>query len=292
MIRHAFIAFILTSNHQCIPVVSMTTSTNRLSLLVSLLIITPCDAQYSFHDFWAQWGSLLRYLVALFFAILGLHLVLYAHMATYSLMKTYMKHGKRIKGDVLDCTPIDKSRNQITVLYDAVVPKYEDPRLQFRHPDAAGTVKRFMRRFDTCLLYQRGSVIDIVLLPGLPKSGLLLEVVEMIQTQHSHLKTVLLLVPGSCLICFTLFMAVATIQENFDEEHQRHGYIVLVAFTAVISLLSRIIVGGRWEQVKNRRFLSAVATKTATASNRKEDPLLPLVVVQGYDVLVMEGVVA
>lgn len=251
------------------------------SLIAFLLLLTPCNA--NIEEIWSQWGSLVRYLISLFLFIFGLHLLLYGHLATYALMKFYKQHGDPVNGDVLDCTPIKPDRYQITVLYTALVPKFKDSRRMFRNPDTS-VPQRLMRRFDTSVAYQRGNVVTLLLLPGVPTSGLLVELVDHILAQHSHLRTILFLVPGFCLIGILLWMALATIQ------NQPYGYVVLVLSVGIMVLVSRIFVGGRWETEKKRRFLSAVVTKTVSPpATGAKDPLLPtshdtLVVVPGYDV--------
>jgi hypothetical protein len=260
-----------------------------LFITILLLQFTSCHAKGN--DVWTQWLPLAQFLLAFLFVSLGLHLLLYSHLATHSLMKVYLQHGDKIAGNVLDCTPsIHNNQYEITVLYHAVLPKYKsNPRLAFRHLDAPGTIKRFMRRYHTNQAYSRGMIVDVLLLPGIPSSGLLLELVETIRQQHSHCRTILILVPGLCLIGLILWMAILFIIE--ESYNQRNRYIlVLVLGLGFSVLLSNMIAGGRWEQEKVRRFYSSIPTTCHNQQNK--DPLIPkeaLLVVQGYTVIVKEG---
>ena len=233
---------------------------------------------------------LARFLLAFFFVSLGLHLLLFSHLATYSLMKVYLQRGQTIIGNVLDCTPSTFNYPyETTVLYHAVLPKYTpNSRLAFRHVDAPGTVKRFMRRYHTTQVYSRGMIVDVLILPGIPTSGLLLEVVETIHQQHSHCRTILILVPGLCLIAVILWMAILfTIEESYNQQDKY--IIVLVLGLGLSLLLSNMIAGGRWEQEKIRRFHSAIPITCHNQTNK--DPLLSkevLLVVPGYNVPVKE----
>jgi hypothetical protein len=241
---------------------------------------------------WEQWVGLARYIIAFLFTVLGLQFLLYSHISTYTLVKTYRDHGLLISGDVLSCDESTKASNkwEVAVLYVASAHKYEeDPRNRFRYPNAVCD-KRFLRRFETDHPIPRGTKVEVLLRKGVARSGLLKETVERNLQSHSHLRTVLLLVPGLLLLGFILWLAVEEVK-GFDDEDSTLAWIILGIALFVIVLVSTIWADGRFAKEKRRRFESAVpmATKPSQQPNKgKSQPLLHLndglPIVQGRDV--------
>jgi hypothetical protein len=165
-------------------------------------------------DGWMGWSSLCTATVTA-----GLHMLLYSHIATRSLLRAYIQKAVSTSGDVLSCEEINPDLFDVAVLYKAPVSKYDDAsrsaynnRQQFRYPDQL-VEKRFLRRFQLEYPLQRGTVVRILRFPGRPKSGMLQEVVQDKLAQHSNCRTVLILVPGLLLWTLIVWLAVHTIQK-------------------------------------------------------------------------------
>jgi hypothetical protein len=119
-----------------------------------------------------DWFDLIRYLMGLAFLIFGIFFVLYSVIATYSMLRCYNKTGRIVTGEVLPCTdvPGHVKKFEIEVLYSADTPQFKDSRNKFRYPDAMET-KEYLRRFQTDLKTPRGSMIELITLPGIPTSA-------------------------------------------------------------------------------------------------------------------------
>jgi hypothetical protein len=254
----------------------------------------------------SEWMGLVKPLLAAFFVTVGLHMLLYSHTATRSLLKAYMQKAIVTTGDVLSCEEINPDLFDIAVLYKAPVSKYDgsrsahNNRQQFRYPDQL-VEKRFLRRFQLEYPLHRGTVVRILRFPGRPKSGMLQEVVQDKLAQHSNCRTVLILVPGLLLWTLIVWLAVQTIQASMEDRQEDIACAVLVLSLAVFVLGSRMVSDSRFQSDRTKRYESAVPMVTKPEEtlgsgkteallnqypynqNDMTEPVLP--VVQGTDVV-------
>jgi hypothetical protein len=292
-----------------------TESTSLLFLLLCICVqLQDSVAEGDDDDKWidSEWMGLVRYLLAAFFVTVGLHLLLYSHMTTRSLLQAYMHMDKAVcvPGDVLSCEEISQNPGKfdVAVLYKAPVQKYSggarsvtNNRRQFRNPDRIEE-KRFLRRFQLQHPIARGTVVPILRFPGRPKSGMLLEVVQDMLAQHSVCRTVLILVPGLLLLTVIVWLAVQTIQDNMEDERQTIvAYFVLGVSLGVFMLGSKMYCDAKFQKERSKRFESAVPMVNKPEESRgnagKSEALLnesqysyhennmtgPVVVAQGTD---------
>lgn len=251
----------------------------QYALLCLFILVTDVSAEGNDFDMaegWAEWGGLVQYLIALAFVSVGLEFLLYSHLGTYALMKRYQKVAAVVPGQVLSCEP-KILMYEVAVLYTTKAHKHEDiPRLKFRYPNAFEE-RRFLRRLETKHQLARGSSIEILILPEKARSGLTRDMVERIVAEHSHFRTVLILVPGILLILFIAWMAV---DKASSTKNPKMACIVFAVAYAIIFSMGYVVAAGRFEQEKQRRYFSAIAQKTKHQGTKNE----PLLVVQGVDV--------
>jgi hypothetical protein len=250
-------------------------------VLAAVTLVQTVDANEDFAEGWAEWGRIVQYLIALTFVTFGLNFLLTPHLGTYRLMRMYQKNASTAQGQVLSCEA-KVILYEIAVIYTAKAHTHEDdPRMKFRDPNAYEE-KRFLRRLESKHHLSRGTVIEILVLPDKARSGLTREVVDDSIANHSHFRTILILVPGTLL---TLFIGWMAIDKAANMNYPTTGYIVLGGAYAVILGLAYLVSAGRFEQEKHRRYFSATAQKIKNPQYQgtKSEPLL--VVPQGVDVV-------
>jgi hypothetical protein len=257
----------------------------------------------------SEWMGLVKPLLAAFFVTVGLHMLLYSHIATRSLLRAYLQKAVITSGDVLSCEEINPDLFDIAVLYKAPVSNYDDAsrsaynnRQQFRYPDQL-VEKRFLRRFQLEYPLQRGTVVRILRFAGRPKSGMLQQAIQEKLAQHSNCRTVLILVPGLLLWTLIVWLAVETIQASTEDRQEEIAYAVLGLSLAVFVLGSRMFSDSRFQSDRTKRYESAVPMVTKPENrvdfgkseallnqypynqNNMTGPVLELPVVQGTDVV-------
>jgi hypothetical protein len=208
-----------------------------------------------------NWYALARYLIALGFIIVGATQVLYGHVESYKFLKGYQNEANRIAGQVLSCDelPGHIKKYEMQVLYSAPAHKcVNDRRSQFRYPDAL-VDRYYLRRFETNWLTPRGSLIELLLLRGLPRSACTNEMIDSKLQQHSHTFTVMILVPSLILLSAFLYLSIAEIQKFANSEKEK--WIAGSLLTGCLILY--IFLGWstseyRFQQRTRNIFLSAV----------------------------------
>lgn len=260
---------------------AMTTSGQSL-LKVLLLPVVGVVAQDN-EENWKQWTGVVRYIAAWFFVVLGLHAMLYSHLATHALLKRYQYKAKAIWGTILECEARADNAFQVSVLYHATSHKYaNNPRLRFRQPDAVEE-KRYMRRWHTQQPLQRGTRVELLLLPNNPKSALAQEVILAQLSNHSYCRTCLVLSPGLLLLSAILYLAIRTVQE---QDGTTVGFLVVVVSFSLILIIAQAWSRRRFDAECRKKFFSAVAMRT---TETRSDPLLQshdgIPIVQGQDVI-------
>lgn len=276
----------------------MTDKSSALLIHVLLFLrgLTPIAASEDFDDLWSTWSDLIRYLLGLFFVILGLHLLLYTPFSVHVTWKQYLTqkaYSRKVLGDILSCTKINNSplpQFEVSVLYTARVNPYANnhsrSRMEFRHPDKF-VEKRFIRRFViSCFLPRKPQSVDVLFLPGMPRSGCLAEVAERKVAEYSRCRTFLLLILGIFLIGVFILLASVEVREMEDKEL---GWAVLVCTLLLFVGGIRLWCESQFMKTKRKIFDSAVAFKIVDSNSMggKSAPLLSqqIPVVQGLYVV-------
>lgn len=244
-----------------------------------------------------NWFDLVRYLLGLAFLIFGIFFLLYSDIATYSLLRGYNKFGRSIPGEVLSCTDIPGhvKKFEIEVLYSAETPQYKDYRKQFRYPDVMET-KEYLRRFQTDWKNPRGSMVELILLPGIPTSACTTEMIDMKLNKMSLLGTGLIgklcvvLPPALTLIAIFSYLVYRQVTNFSSQEAYITSSVVVVLCFLLFVFISLSVCDHKFQDLKRRVFHSAVCVSRRKNGSRrfdKEDPLIqhnediPVVVASG-----------
>mmetsp|Transcript_15142 Transcript_15142/g.22525 ORF Transcript_15142/g.22525 Transcript_15142/m.22525 type:complete len:266 (-) Transcript_15142:230-1027(-) len=216
-----------------------------------------------------------KYMIGIIAVIIGLFSLLYSYHKRHRLMKKYLYSGVHITGTVLSCedkktftntkrrrffmtTDDDDDEFEISVLYTAKEHKYNDTRNRFRYPNTF-VEKRFMRRFVISERMVRGNKVDIVLLPGIPKSGMLSNAVYNEVENFSYCRSVLTLVPGMGLFGILLYKLQEQVLLLYNEEHKRRNVLVVIGVAIMLVWTMCMCYCSRIFQRKKRQLFSAVA---------------------------------
>ena len=231
-----------------------------------------------------EYSGLVKYLVGAFIPILVLHLLLYIRAKIHAMWKEYLKPSTAVVlGDVLSCDESSSSpsvtlsgvgtdaaaasaasRYQVVILYQAQEHKYwNNPRLRFRHPNMVET-KRYVRRFVLDEPMERGTKVEIVLLPDMPRSGCMRQLAERNVAAYSRARTVLIAVPGLLLLIIFLGLCVREVVNiGEDKGTRRVGWVVLVAALVAMFLGAKAICQVQLRRQEDRLFNCAVPMKTS-----------------------------
>jgi len=233
-----------------------------------LLLLTSVVGAAEFDWSGEKWSiiSAVKYLLGLSFIIFGLHFLLYNHLASYKIWKRYREEGTMIPGEVIACDETLINKFEVTVLYTATVYHYKNTRQRFRLTPDSITNKRFMRRFmlfhaSSMILPRRGATVRVLLLPGMPKSGMLVEEVERHIREHSHCRTVLLLLPGITLVTLCVFLMSHELQQRINNSALSWGISLLLC--SILCVVARIVCRRNFKM--EQRFNSAVAMKVSSS---------------------------
>lgn len=260
---------------------------SRMLLSPLLLVLAStsvvCAEKNDWYEVANDWSGVAKSLLGLFFVYAGVSLLLYNHIATHKIWKKYTneRFSTKVSGDVLSSerSSIDYNKFDVSVLYVAVVHKFEnDPRNKFRYPNAYEE-KRFMRTFLVGQPISRGTVLDVFILRGMARSGCIREVVEKNTRAHSHCRTVMILVPGVALISLFVYLAVMEVSAMQD---QTVGWIVLAVGLLVILMGTNMWCQRRFHRELGRTFQVAVPQKIVSSRhhgqrsirNDRSEPLL------------------
>lgn len=120
---------------------------------------------------------------------------------------------------------------------------------------------------------ERGETVQLFLLPETGRSGLLKQIVDETYQNHSHFRSVLILVPGGALLSLLQWLALVRVRAM----ESITAWIVFGITLFVILLGSQLYTSSRWLTECQRRFFSAVPVKNSTNNNNrnsKQEPLL------------------
>jgi len=186
-------------------------------------------------------------------------------------MKKYQREGVRINGDVLSCDPSKEAGMwDISVLYAASEHKYgNSSRGRFRYPNAQ-VEKRFLRRFQIQQCYERGTTLPVLTLKSSPRTGLLEDLVYLKLQNHSHLRTILILVPGTLLLAMIMVLAVLKIL-SMEGSSRRMAWVAFSVVSLIIVLACLMLADARFQVEKRQKYESAIPMTTKSS---KSEPLL------------------
>jgi hypothetical protein len=230
-----------------------------------------------------DWFNLIRYMMGLAFLIFGILFLLYSDIGTYSLLRSYNKLGRSIPGEVLSCAEIPGhvKKFEIEVLYSAESPKYKDYRKQFRYPDAMET-REYLRRFQTDWKTPRGSMVELIILPGIPTSACTSEMIDLKLYSISKLGTLpaklcMVLPPALTLICLFSYLAYRQVMDFSSNSSFVTSYIVVVSCLMLFVLISWSICDVQFQEMKRKVFHSAVCVRRKSGGPRRFDKEAPLI---------------
>jgi hypothetical protein len=250
----------------------------------------------------AAYIYLVKYVFIELFLLVGLFSLLYTPLMTHLLVKNYKSNGKQIHGQVLSCDPLEDNTNagtsasfvrsstrqpqmEVAVLYEAEQQKYHDnATMLFRHPNEM-VLKRYLRRFHLPAvnhieqqLPKRGDVVPMLLLANLPRSGFLCREVERMLMprpvgEFSWARHWLLCVPGFVLLSTMVFSAVTEVKNTAENPRWHYGALI-ISWSLILSIVWTKSERKFQQQIKARRFCSAVAVSSVSSSARMTESSL------------------
>lgn len=236
----------------------------RMGLPLTLLLVGRlCLARAQEDDDSLEWiqafSGMMPFLVASFFIILSLYLLLFPQCALRALMMSYLEDGQLIMGRVLSCETKAGSGGDVfivEVMYETTEHKFaHNASMKFRNPEAFER-KQLCRRFEFDREIPRGAPCE-VLLPTGPngtRSGCPKEVIEKIFYGYSNTRTFLILMPGLILLAICIGMAV---REVLAMDDPGVGWLVLFGWLGASAVLSFLFCADQFFKMKRRRFDAA-----------------------------------
>jgi hypothetical protein len=203
-------------------------------------------------------AALAPHLAVLFVIIFKLHLLLYPKLALRSLMDHYRNDGTSLQGHVLSCEAKPGTCGNsfmVEIMYERTQNKNaNDPSLRFRDPTNVVS-KNYVRRFELGRKVVRGEKLDMLVLPGEPRSGCPNEVLEGIGLclgdQGQTKKTML----WALAVCgCVLGLAIRQVLRLDDPTA---GWAVLLVGVCVVELVPFIYCTDQFLRAKRKRFNSA-----------------------------------
>lgn len=234
----------------------------RLSSLVVLLLFTVLRCSEAQDDDlkWTQTLSgVFPFLIASFFIIFSLFLIIFPQLALRTLMKEYLEEGHLIEGKVLSCETKAGSGGEsfiAEIVYEAREHRYaHNSSLKFRNPEAWET-KQLVRHYEVHEEIPRGEAVDMLLPvgPNNTRSGCPRIVVERILNEYSHHRLLMILIPGLILLAASVAMAIRAV---LLMENQALGWCVLFGGLGLSVLVAFLYCTDSFLKSKRRRFDSA-----------------------------------
>jgi len=235
-----------------------------------------------------QWTGLTRLLAVFAIISLAFHALVYTEWCVLSLLFEYIGFATRVSGDVLSCElgprRFVRDKWDVNILYEMPCCKYETKsKMHFRHPEAV-VYKSFMKKIEMDRPIARGkNAVEMLVLVGLPKSGIPKEIIERDIEAFSRLRALCITVPVVVLMSAIIYFEIQEVQ-SIDENQRTTGWIVFGACTWLILFLSmawsKVIINGKTWRMKNDALVMVRSGKQQgqqTDETNKSDPLL------GYD---------
>eukprot|EP00588_Corethron_pennatum_P027441 CAMPEP_0194316958 /NCGR_PEP_ID=MMETSP0171-20130528/13700_1 /TAXON_ID=218684 /ORGANISM="Corethron pennatum, Strain L29A3" /LENGTH=342 /DNA_ID=CAMNT_0039073377 /DNA_START=147 /DNA_END=1175 /DNA_ORIENTATION=- len=232
-----------------------------------------------------QWTGLTRLLGVFAIISLALHALVYTEWRVLSLLFEYSGFGARVSGDVLSCElgPRRSARDKwdVNILYEMPCCKYEKKsRMHFRHPETV-VYKSFLKKIEMDRSIARGkSAVEMLVLVGLPKSGMPKEIIERDIEAFSRLRALCITVPGVVLMSAIMYFEIQEVL-SIDENQRTAGWIVFGVCTWLILFLSmawsKVIINGKTWRMKNDATVMVRSDKQQgqqADETNKSDPLL------------------
>ena len=239
----------------------------KQNILLLSLFLTLVSAEQELDVRLGTWDDLFKYMLAFLFLTWGLMFLLYSPIRTFALMHAYTIRGNSLPGHVLKCEYKSHGVYEILVQYTIS---------NIHVNDQICGEKVFQQLFGVKQIADKGSVVEIVQLPEEAASGVLRDIVEDNLSKHSHLRTIMLVLPGLFLIALIMWLACAT---AIMLEDNTTAYIVLALGLPSILVIGYFCCNRQWERERDNRFFSAECTKDAFSvpadpSGISEGPLL------------------
>lgn len=206
-----------------------------------------------------QFNGVFPFLVAAFFIIFSLHLIIFPQLALRTLMKEYLEEGHLIHGHVLSSETKPGSAGDVfitEICYETREHKYaHSPSLKFRNPEA-WVSKQLVRRYEFDHEMPRGGTVEVLLPPGPnnTRSGCPRIVVEKILNEYSHRRVLMVLIPGLILLSVCIAMSI---REVLLMENQVLGWCTVLGVLGISVLVAFLYCTDAFFKSKRRRFDSA-----------------------------------
>lgn len=213
--------------------------------------------------------SILKYIFGLAAVILGVFLLTYKDIAAFQFLKRY-DHAERTTGQVLSCEQLPGHARrifQVVILYTAAPPEYyvqthSSRRAVLGTENASGKEgpllqQEYIRSLQTNFVTQRGTTVDMFLLPGLPRSGLTKEVLESKREEFSCLGVIMVWIPGAILAGTLLMFAIRDIDEGFPPDNEWVGWALVAGTCFLTTLFSWSFCDTKFQREAEETFLSA-----------------------------------
>lgn len=239
-------------------------STLKMTLCWIFVTLLPLQVLAQEQDM-EEWIPAIKYVAAFLAILVGVYALLYTHLATYSVIQEYVRHGQVLQGQV-----VDVEEATVAILYSTRVHRYgaNNTRMSFRYANATDE-RSYLRRGFRMEGLQRGDRVDLRILPGRPASGFPVALIDEKWAAHSHLRTILILVPSALLLSTPVYLLWT---RDLDQTARAIcGAVVLMSLLVV-----HLAFSSRFQAHRRRIFESAVAVKepTASATATRERPLL------------------
>lgn len=230
-------------------------------ILVLLFVTSFARAQQEKDDLkWTQeLSGVFPFLIASFFIIFSLFLIIFPQLALRTLMKEYLEEGQLMEGRVLSCEMKPGSGGDVfmtEIVYETREHKYaHSPSLKFRNPEA-WVKKHLVRRYEFDHEVPRGAAVEVLLPvgPNSTRSGCPRIIVEKILNEYSHRRVLLILIPGMILLIVCIAMSI---REVLLMENQVLGWCTVLGGLGLSVLVAFMYCTDSFLKSKRRRFDSA-----------------------------------
>ena len=257
---------------------AMTTQQLILFLLFALLRPMPTWSMTTKEMNTVDWFNLIRYLFGLGFVIFGATSLLYSHLSTYLLLQKYKSTGKTISGQVLSCEedPRFLKKFSLEIFYRRGIKQQADSEEAVRRRD-------YVLQACTDWKFPPGTKTDLLVLPDEPKSACTTEIVDANLYNHSHLFTILVLIPSMTLTAAFLFLIYREIASLESTSEQVIASTISVVWASVCCCISYFFCRARFHREKSATFPDAVrvnkrkeqdSSKTMEQLDSKSWPLM------------------
>ena len=218
-----------------------------------------------------DWFNLIRHLLGAGFVIFGCFSLLYSHISMYNLLWRYKTTGQAVSGKILSCADgRSNAERSIEVLYTVVAPAKR------QYPNLDVKPRQYVLKAYTQSDPLEGSMIDLLVLPGIPKSACTVEMIDTLIARHSHGITALILVPALTLMGAFLFVSHREIKKFDGLSQEIMAWSLLIVWILFCSWFSYIFCHGRFRFQRRIAFLRGKDANARWKMGRSSTSLLPI----------------